>query len=65
MTEAKGTPIVGFGVAMGAGIGLTVGVVVGGGPGIALGAAVGAGLGVVVGAVWQALAPHDGARRGG
>ena len=38
-------------VALGAGLGATVGVLVAGGPGIAIGLAIGAGVGVAVGAV--------------
>lgn len=41
----------GFGVALGAGVGIVLGVAIAGGPGIATGAVVGAGVGLVVGAV--------------
>ncbi len=44
----------GTAIALGAGIGMTIGVLVGGGPGIAFGLLLGAGVGVAVGAAWNA-----------
>jgi hypothetical protein len=57
--EDRRDTLVGVALAVGAGLGLTVGVLVGGGSGIAIGMGIGAGLGVVFGASWDALHPSD------
>jgi len=50
-TDARsGSNRLGAFIAIGAGLGATVGVLVAGGPGVAIGIAIGAGLGVVAGA---------------
>lgn len=49
--------IVGSALAIGAGLGITVGVLVGGGAAIAIGAGIGAGISVAVGAAWDASHP--------
>ena len=55
--DGRQSTSVGTTLAIGAGLGTTVGVLVGGGVGIAVGASVGAGIGVVVGAAWDAWCP--------
>lgn len=57
--EDRRNTLVGVALAVGAGLGMTVGVIVGGGAGIAIGARLGAGLGVVFGAAWDALHPSS------
>lgn len=51
--------LVGIGVALGAGVGLTFGVILGGGPGIAIGMVFGAAVGAVIGAALSARRPPD------
>jgi len=51
--------MVGIGVALGAGVGLTFGVIFGGGPGIALGIVFGAGIGAAIGAAIAGRRPPD------
>ncbi len=57
--EGRRTSLVGAAVAIGAGLGMTVGLIVGGGAGIAMGVIFGAGIGVVFGGAWDAFHASD------
>ena len=46
--------VTGTALAIGAGVGITVGILVSGGAGIALGVSIGAGVGIALGAAWDA-----------